>query len=84
MLACLTTPGVTRKAHDMTDSQSRSWAIRVVCWVLLTALFLAVGLLPNLLLAWFYTAWTVHSVVVPTVAVILIFIWGTARLAPSQ
>ena len=69
----------------MTESQSPNWAIRVVSWVLLSALFLAVGLLPNLLLAWFYfTASTTHSVVVPTVAVLLALIWGTARLAPSR
>ena len=64
----------------MTDSQTPSLANRIVLWVLGVALFLAVGFLPNLLLAWFYTGGQVHLVVIPTVAVILALFWGTARL----
>ena len=68
----------------MTESYTPSWASRIVFRVLGVGLFLAVGFLPNLLLAWFYTAGGVHLVVGPTVAVILGLIWGTARLtAPA-
>ena len=67
----------------MTGSYSPGWASRIVFWVLGISLFLSVGFLPNLLLAWFYTGGAVHQVVFPTVAVLLLLIWGSARLAAA-
>ena len=67
----------------MTEPYTPSWASRISVWVLGVALFLAVGFLPNLLLAWFYTGGQVHRVVAPTVAVILALFWGMSRFAPS-
>ena len=67
----------------MTEPHTPSWASRIILWVLGLALFLAVGFLPNLLLAWFYTGGRVHLVVAPTVAMILALFWGMARLTPS-
>lgn len=75
-------PDENGKAHDITEPYTPSWASQIVFWVLGIALFLALGLLPSLLLAWFYTAGEVHLVVGSTVAVILALFWGTARLTP--
>lgn len=58
-----------------------SWGARIVFWVLGGAFFLSISLLPNLLLAWFYTGGTTHLIVVPTVAVALGLMRGSAALA---
>ena len=58
---------------------------RLVFWVGGTALFLAVALLPNLLLAWFYTGGQAHAIIVPVALLLLLVLWGSARLfAPRR
>ena len=68
----------------MTQSNSPSMAHRIVFWLLGGALFISVALLPNLLLAWFYTGGEVHRMVVPLVAVIMALMWGSSFLIPRE
>ena len=68
----------------MSQSNGPSLASRIAFWVLGSALFLSIALLPNLLLTWFYTGVRVHSIVVPLVAVIVALIWGTSFLTPGD
>ena len=56
---------------------------RVLFWILGTALFLTISLLPNLLLAWFYTGGRVHAIVVPITAAIGALIWVTSKFSPG-
>ena len=68
----------------MTQSNSPSMVHRIVFWLLGGALFISVALLPNLLLAWFYTGGEVHRMVVPLVAVIMALMWGSSFLIPRE
>jgi hypothetical protein len=52
---------------------------RILFWLVGAALFLAVAILPNLLLAWFYTGGRVHAIVIPTCAVLCALMWGSSR-----
>ena len=67
----------------MNPSTQTNWLHRITFWVLGTALFLAISLLPNLLLAWFYTGGRVHSIVVPTVIILTGIMWASSRLTTS-
>ncbi len=60
-----------------------SKAGRIVFWVLGGAFFLTIALLPNLLLAWFYTGGRAHMIVVPTAAVALGLMWGSQAFGRS-
>ena len=60
-----------------------SWVARIVFWVLGGTLFLSIALLPNLLLAWFYTGGSAHIVAVPTIAVAVGLLWGASALDKS-
>lgn len=68
----------------MTQSNSPSLVHRIIFWLLGSALFLSIALLPNLFLAWFYTGGEVHRMLVPLVAVILALIWGSSFLIPRD
>ncbi len=57
-----------------------SWGTRIVFWIIGGAFFLSIALLPTLLLAWFYTGGTAHLIVVPTAAVALGLLRGSAAL----
>ena len=57
---------------------------RIAFWLLGSALFLSIALLPNLLFTWFYTAGRVHVIVVPLAAVIVALMWGTSFLIPGD
>ena len=66
------------------EAENSSVIERLVFWLLGTALFLTIALLPNLLLAWFYTGGRAHTIVVPTSIVLLLMLWGSSKLfAPS-
>ena len=68
----------------MTQSNPPNLVNRLVFWLLGSALFLVIALLPNLLLAWFYTGGRAHAIVVPIVAVIMALLWGTSFLTPND
>ena len=53
---------------------------RLVFWIAGTALFLTIALLPNLLLAWFYTGGRAHTIVVPTAIALFVVLWGSSKL----
>ncbi len=53
---------------------------KLLFWVLGTALFLTIALLPNLLLAWFYTRGLAHTIVIITSLVLLLVFWASSRL----
>ena len=58
---------------------------RVVLWVLGTALFLSISLLPNVLFSRYLVAGTVHMIVLPTCAVVLLLLWVASRFrAPDN
>ena len=58
---------------------------QLVFWVVGTALFLTIALLPNVLLAWwFYNGGQTHTVVVPTVVLLFVVLWGSSRLLPRS
>ncbi len=56
---------------------------RIIFWILGGALFLTIALLPNLLLAWFYTGGTAHMIVVSTAAVAIGLLWGSQAFGRS-
>lgn len=57
-----------------------SWGTRIVFWVLGGAFFLSIALLPNLLLAWFYTGGPAHLYSISAAAVALGLLRGAAAL----
>ena len=57
---------------------------RLVFWVFGTALFLTIALLPNLLLAWFYTGGRAHTIVIPTSVALFLVLWGSSKLFPAS
>jgi len=68
----------------MTQSNPPSLVNRIVFWLVGSALFLSIAILPNLLLTWFYTGGRTHAIVVLTVAVLLALLWGSSFLMPSD
>ena len=56
---------------------------RIIFWILGGALFLTIALLPNLLLAWFYTGGTAHMIVVSIAAVAIGLLWGSQAFGRS-
>ena len=56
---------------------------RIIFWIFGGALFLTIALLPNLLMAWFYTGGTAHMIVVPTAAVAIGLLWGSQAFGRS-
>ena len=57
-----------------------SWGTRIVFWVLGGAFFLSIALLPNLLLAWFYTAGPAHLYAISAAGVALGLLRGAVAL----
>ena len=66
----------------MTQSNPPSLASRIVLWVLGSALYFTLAILPNYLLTRFYTGGQVHTIVIALVAVILGLLWGSSFLMP--
>lgn len=66
----------------MADSNPPSLMSRIVFWVLGSALFLSIAVLPNFMLTRFYTGGQVHTTVVALVAVLFALIWGSSFLMP--
>ena len=57
---------------------------RLVFLVFGTALFLTIALLPNLLLAWFYTGGRAHTIVISTSVALFLVLWGSSKLFPAS
>jgi hypothetical protein len=57
---------------------------RIVFWLLGAALFVAIALMPNLLMAWFYTGGRVHAIVLPTIVVLIALLWGSSKAARAS
>ena len=54
-----------------------NWISRILFWIVGGVFFLTISLLPNLLLAWFYTGGSAHLIVVPTAAIVVGLLWST-------
>ena len=52
---------------------------RVIFWVLGTALFLSIGLLPNVLYSRYLGGTTVHLITYPTVGVVILLLWIASK-----
>jgi hypothetical protein len=57
---------------------------RVIFWVLGTALFLSIGLLPNVLYSRYLNGMTVHIYTYLTVAVIFLLLWIASKYRASD
>ena len=68
----------------MAQPPQTNWIASAVLWFFGTALFLAISLLPNVLLARFYTGGRVHAIVLPTVAVLVLLLWVTTTFATKD
>ena len=64
-------------------SNSPTLVSRIVVWLLGSALYLTIAILPNYLLTKFYTGGQVHTIVVSLVVVILGLMWGSSFLIPG-
>ena len=53
---------------------------RVILWVFGGALFLSIGLLPNVLFSRYMETWAVHRITYTTVAVVFLLFWGVHKL----
>lgn len=69
----------------MTNGKQTATVIeRIAFWLVGGAFFLALALLPNLLLAWFYTGGSSHLIVVPIVVVLAAVLWGISALGGTR
>lgn len=57
-----------------------SFIDRIIFWVFGGALFLSIGLLPNVLFSRYMETWSVHWITYTTVAVTFALFWGVYRL----
>ena len=60
-----------------------SWIDTIVFWLLGSALFTTIALVPAVLLAFFYGGLFVHGVVITACAVILLLLWLGSIFRPA-
>ena len=65
-------------------SNQRNLTDRVIFWVLGTALFLSIGLLPNVLYSRYLDGMTVHLYTYATVAVVFLLLWIASKYRASD
>lgn len=65
-------------------SEQTSMTDRVIMWVLGSALFLSVGLLPNWLFSVYMGTWDVHIRTYITVAIVLLLIFGASKMRANN
>ncbi len=65
-------------------SEQTSMTDRVIMWVLGSALFLSIGLLPNWLYSVYMGTWDVHIRTYSTVAIVLLLIFGASKMRANN